>query len=121
VAGAIQDLERGVLVGQETFGKGSVQNVHELSDDSQLRVTVAVWLTPDGKLIHKEGIVPDVVVEPAPRPTDGPEDEDAAPTATPLADVDAPEDAAHDGGSSQADDEQLRRAIEEALRMLGAS
>jgi carboxyl-terminal processing protease len=63
VAGAIRDHERGVLVGETSFGKGSVQNVHELSDKSQLRVTVAAWLTPDGLHIHKKGIEPDVVVE----------------------------------------------------------
>jgi carboxyl-terminal processing protease len=62
LAGAIHDHGRGVLVGETTFGKGSVQNVHSLSDDSQLRVTVAVWKTPDGHLIHQQGIAPDVEV-----------------------------------------------------------
>lgn len=62
LAGAVQDLDRGTLVGEETFGKGAVQNVYTLSDQSQLNVTVAHWLTPDGKDIHGEGILPDVVV-----------------------------------------------------------
>lgn len=62
VAGAIRDHERGVLVGEKTFGKGSVQNVHQLSDGSELRVTVAAWLTPKGTLIHKKGIEPDIAV-----------------------------------------------------------
>jgi carboxyl-terminal processing protease len=62
VAGAIRDNKRGVLVGETSFGKGSVQNVHSLSDDSQLRVTVAAWLTPDGSHIHKKGIPPDIEV-----------------------------------------------------------
>ncbi len=63
VAGAIRDDKRGLLVGEKTFGKGSVQNVHELSDKSQLRVTVAAWLTPSGDKIHKVGIAPDIEVE----------------------------------------------------------
>jgi carboxyl-terminal processing protease len=62
LAGAIRDHDRGLLVGDTTFGKGSVQNVHTLSDESQLRVTVAVWLTPDGHLIHEQGIAPDVEI-----------------------------------------------------------
>ena len=63
LAGAMRDHGRGLLVGETTFGKGSVQNVHTLSDESQLRVTVAVWLTPNGDLIHQKGIEPDVAVE----------------------------------------------------------
>jgi carboxyl-terminal processing protease len=62
VAGAIRDHKRGVLVGETSYGKGSVQNVHSLSDDSQLRVTVAAWLTPDGHKIHRTGVEPDVEV-----------------------------------------------------------
>ncbi len=63
VAGAIQDTGRGLLVGTKTFGKGSVQQVHELSDGSQLRVTIAHWFTPNGRDIHKNGLEPDVQVE----------------------------------------------------------
>ncbi|MGC8826527.1 MAG: S41 family peptidase [Anaerolineae bacterium] len=63
VAGAIQDTGRGLLVGTRTFGKGSVQQVHELSDGSQLRVTIAHWFTPKGRDIHKNGLEPDVQVE----------------------------------------------------------
>jgi len=63
VAGAIQESGRGTLVGEQTFGKGTVQIPHTLSDGSELRVTIAEWLTPGGKQISGEGIVPDVYVE----------------------------------------------------------
>lgn len=62
LAGAIQDTGRGTLVGEETFGKGAVQNVYNLSDQSQLNVTIAHWLTPNGDDIHGHGILPDIVV-----------------------------------------------------------
>ncbi|MEK7528333.1 MAG: S41 family peptidase [Patescibacteria group bacterium] len=63
VAGAIQDHERGAVIGMKTFGKGSVQEIHSYPDGSSLRVTIAHWLTPDGRSINKEGIVPDVTIE----------------------------------------------------------
>ncbi|MFZ5917533.1 MAG: S41 family peptidase [Chloroflexota bacterium] len=63
VAGAIQDTGRGVLIGETTFGKGSVQLVHRLRDGSELRVTVARWFTPNGRLIHEQGLEPDIAVE----------------------------------------------------------
>jgi carboxyl-terminal processing protease len=63
VAGAIQDRDRGVLIGTPTFGKGSVQLLHALSDGSELRVTIARWYTPDDRAIHGEGLAPDILVE----------------------------------------------------------
>lgn len=63
VAGAIQDSGRGTILGEQTFGKGTVQIPHALSDGSELRVTVAEWLTPSKKQITGEGIVPDIYVE----------------------------------------------------------
>lgn len=62
VAGAIQDHDRGLLVGETTFGKGSVQISRDLSDGSNLRVTTARWFTPAGRQIHGTGLEPDVVV-----------------------------------------------------------
>jgi carboxyl-terminal processing protease len=63
VAGALQDHGRALLVGERTFGKGSVQWPHELSNGAELRVTVARWFTPNDRAIHGEGLEPDIVVE----------------------------------------------------------
>lgn len=62
VAGALQDHKRGLLVGERTFGKGSVQNVIPLPDGSALKLTVALYYTPSGRSIQAEGIVPDFMV-----------------------------------------------------------
>jgi len=63
VAGAIQDSGRGILIGEKTYGKGSVQQPYTLSDGSELRVTVARWFTPKGRAIHQEGLEPDIEVK----------------------------------------------------------
>ncbi len=65
VAGALRDYERGPLIGERTFGKGSVQLVYDLSDRSSLHVTVARWLTPNRHRIDGEGLTPDVEVIPS--------------------------------------------------------
>lgn len=62
-AGAIQDNKRAKIVGEVTFGKGTVQEPVDLPGGSGLHVTVAKWLTPKGASIDKEGITPDVKVE----------------------------------------------------------
>lgn len=63
VAAAIKDNGRGTLIGQTTFGKGSVQLQYNLSDGSLLRVTYANWFTPDNVSISELGVEPDIVVE----------------------------------------------------------
>ena len=63
VAGALQDVERAPLIGVTTFGKGSVQLPHTLSDESLLRVTIALWYTPSDRSINDTGLEPDIVVE----------------------------------------------------------
>ncbi len=63
VAGALQDYGRATLVGEQTFGKGSVQQIEELSFGGAVKLTIAHYLTPDGRAIDKIGLTPDVVVE----------------------------------------------------------
>lgn len=62
VAGAVQDLKRGILIGEQTFGKGSVQEYDQFKDGSSLRITIAKWLTPNGTNIDEVGIKPDIKV-----------------------------------------------------------
>jgi carboxyl-terminal processing protease len=62
VAGALQDLKRAVLVGETTFGKGSVQSVLPLPDGSAIRLTTAKYYTPGRKVIHEKGVSPDITV-----------------------------------------------------------
>ena len=63
VAAAIRDYDRGVLVGQHTFGKGSVQGMYPLSDGSSLHVTISRWLSPAGYTIDGVGLEPDIAVD----------------------------------------------------------
>ena len=63
VAGALQDYDLAKLIGEKTYGKGSVQALQKLTGGELLRVTVAKWYTPKGKNINGEGIVPDKEVE----------------------------------------------------------
>jgi len=66
LAGAIRDNDRGVLVGERTFGKPSVQSTHKLSDASSLRVTIAKWYLPSGQTLDDGGIEPDIPVPVSP-------------------------------------------------------
>lgn len=63
VAAAIQDTKRGILIGETTFGKGSVQQDFTLSDGSAVHVTIANWLTPSGRNINNVGLTPDIEVK----------------------------------------------------------
>lgn len=63
LAGALRDNRGILLIGQKSFGKGSVQELEMLDDDSSLKITVANWLTPKGTLITGEGLEPDILIE----------------------------------------------------------
>lgn len=62
VAGAMQDHDKAKLVGEQSFGKGSVQETMKITKDTLLKITVAKWLTPKGNLIAEKGLTPDYVV-----------------------------------------------------------
>jgi carboxyl-terminal processing protease len=62
VSGALQDHHDATLIGEQTFGKGSVQQIINLDDGSELKVTVAKWYTPNGQNINKKGITPNIIV-----------------------------------------------------------
>lgn len=62
-SGAIQDYGRGKLIGVRSFGKGSVQTISSLKDGSEIKVTIAEWLTPKKRQINKKGIEPDIKIE----------------------------------------------------------
>jgi carboxyl-terminal processing protease len=70
VAGALKDQHRALIVGTKSFGKGSVQTIIPLEDDSALRLTTSLYYTPSGITINEKGIVPDVVVDEKPLPVD---------------------------------------------------
>ncbi|MEK6806106.1 MAG: S41 family peptidase [Pseudomonadota bacterium] len=64
VAGALQDHKRGLLVGTKTFGKGSVQTILPLADESAIKLTTARYFTPSGRSIQAEGVEPDITIRP---------------------------------------------------------
>jgi len=108
VAGALQDHQRAILVGEKTFGKGSVQSVLPLDDGSAIRLTTAKYYTPSRRVIHEKGIEPDIVV---PMP---PEDWRKLLIRRSRAEHAAPEDLVDDEGQPLDDvvDIQLERAVD---------
>ena len=62
VAGCIKDISRGIIMGEQTFGKASVQSIIDLEDGSSLRLTTAEYYTPGGVPIHNKGVTPDIIV-----------------------------------------------------------
>lgn len=64
VAGALQDHKRAVIIGEQTFGKGSVQTILPLQNNTALKLTTARYYTPSGRSIQAEGITPDIILEP---------------------------------------------------------
>ena len=65
VAGALQDHKRAIILGEKTFGKGSVQTIIPLNNNGAMRLTTARYYTPSGRSIQLKGIVPDVIVKPS--------------------------------------------------------
>lgn len=63
VAGALRDYNKATLVGENTYGKGSVQTIRDLSDGSSIKVTIATWMTPNGDFINEKGLLPQVEVK----------------------------------------------------------
>jgi carboxyl-terminal processing protease len=62
VTGCLQDLHRAIILGEKTFGKGSVQSVFTFEDGSALKLTTAKYYTPSHRVIHEHGITPDILV-----------------------------------------------------------
>ena len=63
VAGALQDHKRALIIGQKTFGKGSVQTILPMTNESALKLTTARYYTPSGRSIQASGIVPDILID----------------------------------------------------------
>ena len=66
MAGALHDDRGTKLVGTQSFGKGTVQQLEQLSDGSSIKITVAHWVLPSGKIIDHEGLTPDYIVSSTP-------------------------------------------------------
>lgn len=73
VAGSIQDHKRGTILGEQSFGKGTIQEAQDLPNGTGIHITTAKWLTPNGRWIHNIGLTPDVVVKAGDDPTKDPQ------------------------------------------------
>lgn len=73
LSGAIQDRKRGLLVGDQSFGKGTIQTTEDLPGGTGIHITTAKWLTPDGRWIHNIGLTPDYKVDIGTNPVDDPQ------------------------------------------------
>jgi carboxyl-terminal processing protease len=62
LAGALRDQRKAPLIGEKSFGKGTIQQIKNLSDGSSIKITIAHWVMPSGKIIDHEGIEPDILV-----------------------------------------------------------
>lgn len=116
VAGALQDWGRAVVIGTQTFGKGSVQTIVPLADGSGLRLTTAKYYTPKGRSIQTTGIAPDIVVKPKPVPAAKPAEKEGE-AAQKLKDPTPPPPKSNgalteSGEASMEDDLQLQKAVE---------
>jgi carboxyl-terminal processing protease len=109
VAGALQDHKRAVLMGSQTFGKGSVQTVRQLGADTALKITTARYFTPSGRSIQAKGILPDLLVD------DTAEGSPFAALRTREADL---EKHLNSGQGAEVKDAAREKAREEALKRL---
>ncbi len=112
VAGALQDHKRAVIMGSQTFGKGSVQTVRPLGPDTGLKITTARYFTPSGKSIQAKGIIPDVLVD------ETPEGSPFAALRSREADL---EKHLSNGSNTEQKDPAREKAREEALKKLEAA
>lgn len=62
-AGAMQDRKRGTVIGEQSFGKGTIQSAEDLAEGTGIHITTAKWLTPDGRWVHNVGLTPDIKVD----------------------------------------------------------
>src|SRR5262249_39666505 len=100
VAGALQDHKRALVLGTTTFGKGSVQTILPLDENSALRLTTARYYTPNGRSIQATGIVPDITMDQGVKVAKG----DKPPAATSLREANLPRHLEHPNGAKPAPD-----------------
>lgn len=117
VAGALQDHKRAVVMGQNTFGKGSVQTILPLTENTGIKLTTARYFTPDGRNIEEEGVAPDIRLEnlTVTRAEGDDERESQARMQRELQGEDVPEDEDDDNGESLAERDY---GLSEALNLL---